>query len=134
MGDKAAERAAWAKFAEHPDPERTIGQYLAELEAAAEVNTTATEQAIAAVVKVGHSEHCARRIAWGDGECSCGRRAVVAAVARLLSEDEGAVLVHPGTNDETVRLDVPLDTWEELCDALTTEPTTGGPDAGKEEG
>ncbi len=42
---------------------------------------------------------------------------VEAAVCGFVSEDEGAVLVHPGTYDEITRLDVPTDTWETLCGA-----------------
>ena len=32
----------------------------------------ARDQAVAAIVRLGHSEHCACRLAWGDGECECG--------------------------------------------------------------
>ncbi len=31
----------------------------------------AAEQAIDAIVRTGHTDHCARRLAWGDGECEC---------------------------------------------------------------
>ena len=24
-----------------------------------------------AIVRTGHTDHCARRLAWGDGECEC---------------------------------------------------------------
>lgn len=29
-----------------------------------------------AQVALGHTEHCAARIAWGDGECECARRGI----------------------------------------------------------
>ena len=31
----------------------------------------ACQQAIDAIVRIGHTDHCARRLAWGDGECEC---------------------------------------------------------------
>ena len=48
------------------------------------------------------------------------------AVARFLSEDEGAEIVHPGTDDENTRLDVPTETWEQLCAALPSSLRTEG--------
>jgi len=93
----------------------------------------AGSQAIGAIVRMGHTEHCAKRLAWGDGECTCaGRGRLEAAVDRFLSEDEGAVLVHPGTDEDNVRLDVPTDTWEGLCEALTAHDTRKA-DSGEEQ-
>lgn len=30
--------------------------------------------AIAAHVAAGHTDHCAKRLVWGDGECECGKK------------------------------------------------------------
>lgn len=48
---------------------------------------------------------------------------LVNAAQEFLSEDMGAVIVHPGTDEDNVRLDVPLITWEVLC-VCTPEPST----------
>ena len=35
---------------------------------------TGTMMAIEAIERLGHTSHCARRLAWGDGECECSGR------------------------------------------------------------
>ena len=32
----------------------------------------AAVQAISDLIESGHTEHCAARLVWGDGECECG--------------------------------------------------------------
>ena len=33
------------------------------------------DQAMAAIGRLGHTKHCAHRLAFGDGECECQKRA-----------------------------------------------------------
>lgn len=72
-----AREAAEALCARLPDDVSDAGQLAAgplpepdEAEAA-KIEHGAAMDAIAAIVRLGHTEHCAKRLAWGDGECEC---------------------------------------------------------------
>jgi len=49
------------------DPERSHAEALE----AWKDSEARTDGALAALVRLGHTEHCARSMAWGDGSCEC---------------------------------------------------------------
>jgi len=46
--------------------------YCRGLEDALAAQVDATAGLLCALMNEGHTEHCAKRLAWGDGECECG--------------------------------------------------------------
>lgn len=49
-----------------------VGLLLTALSQRVELETGALDQMVSAFITItGHTEHCAKRLAWGDGRCSC---------------------------------------------------------------
>lgn len=55
---------------------------------AADIERESAHRAIAAIVRLGHTEHCAKRLAWGDRECECDGVADVADLRAYLAQTQ----------------------------------------------
>lgn len=123
--------AADAIRARLPDEAPTEDESVTPSEAA-EIEQGAALDAIRAIVRLGHTDHCAKRLAWGDGECECGasepNRALHPATSALLGtlagldEDDVLNAIYNLERESNADLDTAVYAW---LDA-------GSPDAGND--
>ena len=49
----------------------------------------------------------------------CANGKALTAIVRCLLSEEGAEIVHPAPDDQTVRIDIPDHLWDDLCQLVT---------------
>lgn len=61
--------------------------FAASLDYLAELNGALDDAEVERLVAEGHTQHCAARHVWGDGECECGKKAIVPGpVSQMVAE------------------------------------------------
>jgi len=98
-----------------------------ELQEALEIEVDAKTGAMNALVREGHTEHCAARLAWGDGACECGeheRRAKVQEEAKVWEQaTESVAEVSDALADELTALRKRFDEQAKEIERLRKRPS-----------